>query len=120
MEINFAWVRPCATFAPRLGGIEMGMGRVAAAAAGVFALLLTGAAQAPKPQETLAAPPLSAHPAPSPAPTAALPGPEGHALDRTDLEAWLDGVVPYGLKSGDIAGAVVVVVKDGQVLLEKG
>jgi CubicO group peptidase (beta-lactamase class C family) len=43
-----------------------------------------------------------------------------HALNATDLEAWLDGYFPYALHSGDIAGAVVVVVKDGQVLLEKG
>ena len=61
---------------------------------------------------------------------AAAPRPEGstvdsstvnsHPLDRGDLEAWLDGMVPYALKAGDIAGAVVVVVKDGTVLLEKG
>jgi CubicO group peptidase (beta-lactamase class C family) len=43
-----------------------------------------------------------------------------HALDATDLGAWLDGRVPYALKAGDIAGAVVVVVKDGKVLLQKG
>ena len=36
------------------------------------------------------------------------------------MNAWLDGFVPYALKSGDIAGAVVVVVKDGQVLTERG
>ena len=29
-------------------------------------------------------------------------------------------MVPYALKAGDMAGAVVVVVKDGTVLLEKG
>ena len=29
-------------------------------------------------------------------------------------------MVPYALKAGDMAGAVVVVVKDGAVLLEKG
>jgi CubicO group peptidase (beta-lactamase class C family) len=44
----------------------------------------------------------------------------GHPLERADLDAWLDGMVPYALKAGDIAGAVVVVVKDGTVLLEKG
>jgi len=43
-----------------------------------------------------------------------------HPLDPADLSAWLDGMVPYALKSGDIAGAVVVVVKDGKVLFEKG
>ena len=43
-----------------------------------------------------------------------------HPLERTDLETWLDGMVPYALKAGDMAGAVIVVVKDGSVLLEKG
>jgi CubicO group peptidase (beta-lactamase class C family) len=43
-----------------------------------------------------------------------------HPLDRADLESWLDGMVPYALQAGDIAGAVVVVVKDGHVLLQKG
>jgi len=41
-------------------------------------------------------------------------------LDRADLEAWLDGFFPYALANGDIAGAVVVVVKDGEILLKKG
>lgn len=42
------------------------------------------------------------------------------ALNRADVEAWMDGFMPYALKRGDIAGSVVVVVKDGQVLLQKG
>ena len=41
-------------------------------------------------------------------------------LTRADVEAWVDGYLPYALDNGDIAGAVVVVVKDGQVLLQKG
>lgn len=41
-------------------------------------------------------------------------------LTREDLEAWLDGFLPYALASGDVAGAVVVVVKDGSTLLQKG
>jgi CubicO group peptidase (beta-lactamase class C family) len=41
-------------------------------------------------------------------------------LTKVDANAWLDGYMPYALKSGDIAGAVVVVVKDGQVLTERG
>jgi CubicO group peptidase (beta-lactamase class C family) len=43
-----------------------------------------------------------------------------HPLDSHDLEAWLDGLIPYALNSGDIAGGVVAVVKDGNVLLQKG
>jgi CubicO group peptidase (beta-lactamase class C family) len=43
-----------------------------------------------------------------------------HELNRPDLESWLDGYLPYALERGDVAGAVVAVVKDGAVLLEKG
>lgn len=42
------------------------------------------------------------------------------AIPRADLEAWLDGFMPLALDTADIAGAVVVVVKDGQVVLQKG
>jgi CubicO group peptidase (beta-lactamase class C family) len=41
-------------------------------------------------------------------------------LTRVDVEAWLDGFMPYALETADIAGAVVVVVKDGEVLVQKG
>jgi CubicO group peptidase (beta-lactamase class C family) len=41
-------------------------------------------------------------------------------LSKADVDAWLDGFLPYALDQGDIAGAVVVVVKDGQVLTERG
>ncbi|MGB7284735.1 MAG: serine hydrolase, partial [Candidatus Acidiferrum sp.] len=41
-------------------------------------------------------------------------------LTKEDLQAWLDGFVPYALQRNDIAGAVVVIVKDRKVLLEKG
>jgi CubicO group peptidase (beta-lactamase class C family) len=45
---------------------------------------------------------------------------QGHALTAQDLEAWLDGYLPYALQTGDIAGAEIAVVKDGQVLAERG
>jgi len=41
-------------------------------------------------------------------------------LDKTDLDAWLDGYMPFALNTSDIPGAVVVVVKDGQVLSARG
>ena len=41
-------------------------------------------------------------------------------LTRGDVEAWLDGFLPYAMNRGDIAGGVIVVVKDGEVLLQKG
>jgi CubicO group peptidase (beta-lactamase class C family) len=43
-----------------------------------------------------------------------------HPLTAEDAASWLDGYMPYALRSGDVAGAVVVIVKDGQVLVEKG
>ena len=42
------------------------------------------------------------------------------ALTAVDLEAWLDGLVPATLRAARTPGAVVVVVKDGQILLQKG
>ncbi|HLY67116.1 MAG TPA: serine hydrolase [Chloroflexota bacterium] len=53
----------------------------------------------------------------APAPAAASPA---ASLTTADVNAWLDGYMPYALRTGDIAGAVVVVVKDGQVLTERG
>jgi CubicO group peptidase (beta-lactamase class C family) len=41
-------------------------------------------------------------------------------LTQSDADAWLDGFMPYTLESNDIAGAVVVIVKDGQVLTQRG
>ena len=60
-------------------------------------------------------------PTPAPEATTVQPTtPAGAALTQPDVEAWLDGFFPYALQTADIPGAVVVVVKDGQVLLEKG
>jgi CubicO group peptidase (beta-lactamase class C family) len=42
------------------------------------------------------------------------------ALTAEDVNAWLDGYMPYALATGDLAGAVVAVTKDGQILFEKG
>jgi CubicO group peptidase (beta-lactamase class C family) len=42
------------------------------------------------------------------------------SLTAEDANAWLDGYMPYALHSGDIAGAVVAIVKDGKVLTERG
>ncbi|MEP6885923.1 MAG: serine hydrolase domain-containing protein [Gammaproteobacteria bacterium] len=41
-------------------------------------------------------------------------------LTAGDVNVWLDGYMPHALKVADIAGAVVVVVKDGEVLTERG
>jgi CubicO group peptidase (beta-lactamase class C family) len=57
--------------------------------------------------------------APARAQTAPAPTP-ATALTATDLEAWLDGLMPSALRSARAPGAVVVVVKDGQPLVQKG
>ncbi|HWE46751.1 MAG TPA: serine hydrolase domain-containing protein [Caulobacteraceae bacterium] len=79
-------------------------------AAAAVAVVMAGAV-------ALAKPPVSA---PAPAAPPAPSAPAGHALDQADVEAWLDGYMPYAIKNGDIAGAVVIVVKDGKVLYERG
>lgn len=71
-------------------------GLVQAAAAAVVLILATGAA--------------GAQPA----------APAVHELTAADANAWLDGYLPYALKTGDIAGAVVAIVKDGAVLTGRG
>jgi CubicO group peptidase (beta-lactamase class C family) len=43
-----------------------------------------------------------------------------HELTAADVEAFLDGLMPLQLQREDIAGAVVVVVKDGKILFGKG
>jgi hypothetical protein len=44
----------------------------------------------------------------------------GRLLDPADLEAFFDGIFPLQLERSDIAGATVLVMKDGNVLLAKG
>jgi CubicO group peptidase (beta-lactamase class C family) len=41
-------------------------------------------------------------------------------LTKSDADAWLDGFMLNTLASNDIAGAVIVIVKDGQVLTQRG
>jgi CubicO group peptidase (beta-lactamase class C family)/uncharacterized membrane protein len=85
--------------------------------------LTATAAQKPVPAPSLA--PIS--PAPAAAPQATVPpaaapagSPAAVPLTADDVNAWLDGYMPYALHTGDIAGAVVAVVKDGQIVTERG
>jgi CubicO group peptidase (beta-lactamase class C family) len=54
------------------------------------------------------------------APTAPANPSEAKQLTKDDVDAWLDGYMPFALGVGDLAGAVVTVVKDGQILTERG
>src|SRR6266550_3373270 len=61
-------------------------------------------------------------PAPPPAQVPAVapqPSPPP-VLTKADFETFLDALVPSQLRNRNIAGAVVSVVKDGQVLFQKG
>jgi CubicO group peptidase (beta-lactamase class C family) len=88
------------------------MRSIVAALAGALILGAGAIAQVPsenKPKPD-SSPSVQAPVTPTPSPT----------LNKQDLDGWLDGFMPYALASGDIAGATVIVVKDGQVLTEKG
>lgn len=41
-------------------------------------------------------------------------------ITAADVNAWLDGFMPYALATGDVVGAVVTIVKDGDVLVNRG
>lgn len=112
------------TIIDRVGFVEMARAARLATAVLLGCILLLGLASASQtqpgaPRATDATKdPVAA--AVSSAPDSAQPQPSGPLLDRADLEAWLDGYVPASLQRGDIAGVVVSVVKDGEILLGKG
>jgi len=58
--------------------------------------------------------------APAPLVTAQVPSAGAAPLTAADVNAWLDGLMPYALGRAQIPGAVVVVVKDGQILTQRG
>ena len=87
--------------------------------AGLLALatLPTSSASSQKSKENPLAPkpPVSA-----PAQPEQAAKPARHELTATDVEAFLDGVMPLHLAREDIAGAVISIVKDGKFLFAKG
>ena len=95
-----------------------------------LALLLTmgAAVAAPAARVSAPAPATSAGvaaPAPAPASTAAAvpenPGAAtAPAMTAQDVQTFFDSLVPYAIHRADIAGGVIVVVKDGKVLFAKG
>ena len=87
----------------------------ALAVANAIAISVTSAqGPAPSPLLSLGTPAPSKEAA---APTQASPAPE---LTKADFETFLDALIPSQLRNRNIAGAVVSVVKDGQVLFQKG
>jgi CubicO group peptidase (beta-lactamase class C family) len=85
------------------------------ALANAIAIAVTSAqGPAPSPLLPQGAPAPSKEAAPA---TQASPPPE---LTKADFETCLDALIPSQLRNRNIAGAVVSVVKDGQVLFQKG
>jgi CubicO group peptidase (beta-lactamase class C family) len=77
---------------------------------------LTAIAQTPAPTTPLT-PPAAAVQASAAAAGSAT---TAKVLSADDVNAWLDGYMPFAMATGDLAGAVVTVVKDGEILTERG
>src|SRR5947207_4055894 len=87
----------------------------AIAVANAIAIGVTGAqGPAPLPLMSALSPPPAEVPMVTPQPS---PAPQ---LTKADFETFLDALIPSQLRNRNIAGAVVSVVKDGQVLFQKG
>ena len=83
---------------------------------GTVLVISVAKAQGPAPSPLISAPtpPPAKIPVVAPQPS---PAPE---LTKADFETFLDALIPSQLRNRNIAGAVVSVVKDGQVLFQKG
>ncbi|HEX4387967.1 MAG TPA: serine hydrolase [Steroidobacteraceae bacterium] len=90
---------------------------IAAMAAMTLAAPSTGTVAPPTNPPAAATSPSTSRESPA---ASVAPARASHPLEKDDLRAWLDGLLPYALKSGDIAGALIAVVKDGNVVLEQG
>jgi CubicO group peptidase (beta-lactamase class C family) len=85
----------------------------------VLAVLAVGVANAAAPV-TGPAPAMPLPPrASATAPLPDVPA-QTHDLSAQDIETFYDGLIPYALARGDMAGGVFVVVKDGTILFAKG
>jgi CubicO group peptidase (beta-lactamase class C family) len=101
--------------------------RMSAAGAALLAALLllvgvTDARTAASPPNRLApqTPPSAPSTQGAAAPGSPAAGSDTHELTPTDLAAFLDGIVPYAIHRGNIAGATVAVVANGQIIFAKG
>ncbi|HKD21450.1 MAG TPA: serine hydrolase [Rhizomicrobium sp.] len=66
-----------------------------------------------------ASPPIPAKPA-TVAAAPAEPAEESHELTAEDAKTFFDGMIPYAIDHGNIAGSVLVIVKDGKILFAQG
>src|SRR5207249_10303710 len=82
----------------------------------IIALTAGAHAQGPAPSPLISLP----SPPPAKVPTVAAQPTPAPLFTGQDFETFLDALIPSQLENRDIAGAVVSVVKDGQVLFAKG
>jgi len=92
---------------------------VAASCSIAIAAMAGGVAQSPA-SVTPVKPPAPQNPATGAAAPAAAPQAAAPSMTAQDVQSYFDSVTPYAMQRGDIAGGVVVVVKDGQILFAKG
>jgi CubicO group peptidase (beta-lactamase class C family) len=81
-----------------------------------WALVSVVQAQGPAPSPFISGP----SPPPAQVPAVATQPSPPPVLTKADFETFLDALIPSQLRNRNIAGAVVSVVKDGQVLFQKG
>jgi CubicO group peptidase (beta-lactamase class C family) len=86
--------------------------------AGILLPLSPAVAQEPQPPVHIAPKTPSAQQSGAQTPPANPPS--AHTLDSEDLGAFFDGIIPLQLERADIAGASVLVMKNDEVLLQKG
>src|SRR5205814_4312643 len=79
-------------------------------------LITVARAQGPAPSPLISAP----SPPPEHIPAVAQQSSPPPELSKADFETFLDALIPSQLRNRNIAGAVVSVVKDGQLLFQKG
>ena len=83
----------------------------------IFATTAVAHGQGPAPSPLISLP----SPPPAKVPSAAIPETSpAPLLTKQDFETFLDALIPSQLQTRNIAGAVISVVKDGQVLFQKG
>ena len=97
------------------------MRKVAAFFAAILGAVVLSGANAQTVQPTLGPKPaVTAAPSAEALPATADTNGAVAPLNAQDVNAWLDGYIPIAIGRADIPGAVVVVVKDGQILTSRG
>ena len=95
------------------------MRKAAAFFAAILGAAVLSGAYAQTVQPTLVPKPQAVNAPQIPVPPA-TPAEGAQSLTADNVNAWLDGYMPISIGKNDIPGAVVVVVKDGQILTSRG